>query len=103
MPSYEYKSVAARAAAIEQGAGRPAAALVADVRGSADGFFAVTDGMQAQAWQQTVRWTTGHETDAALIVPMRLGEVLIRHADLEIGYRPRTGRPRSSAITSTAR
>jgi maleylpyruvate isomerase len=88
VPSYEYESVAARAAAIEQGAGRPAAALIADVRGSADGFFAAADGMPAQAWQRTVRWTTGHEADAALVVPMRLGEVHIHHVDLDIGYRP---------------
>jgi maleylpyruvate isomerase len=67
----------------------PAAALAADVRGSADGFSAAADGMPAQAWQRTVRWTTGHETDAALIVPMRLGEVLVHYVDLDIGYRPR--------------
>jgi maleylpyruvate isomerase len=88
VPSYEYESVEARAAAIEQGAGRPAAVLIADVRSSADGFFAAADGMPEQAWQRTVRWTTGHETDAALIVPMRLGEVLVHHVDLDIGYRP---------------
>jgi maleylpyruvate isomerase len=89
VPSYEYESLTARAAAIEQGAGRPAAALAADVRSSANGFFAAADGMPAQAWQRTVRWTTGHQSDAALIVPMRLGEVLIHHVDLDIGYRPR--------------
>ncbi len=88
VPSYEYESVAARAAAIEQGADCPAAVLVADVHSSADGFFAAADGMPAQAWQRTVRWTTGHETDAALIVPIRLGEVLVHHVDLDIGYRP---------------
>jgi maleylpyruvate isomerase len=88
VPSYEYESVAARAAAIEQGAGRPAAVVVADVRSSADGFFAAADGMPGPAWQRTVRWTTGDETDAALIVPMRLGEVLVHHVDLDIGYRP---------------
>jgi len=88
VPSYEYESLTARAAAIEQGADRPAAALVADVRGSADGFSAAADEMPARAWQQTVRWTTGHETDAALIVPMRLGEVLIHHVDLDAGSRP---------------
>jgi maleylpyruvate isomerase len=89
VPSYEYESLTARAAAIEQGAGRPAAALAADVRSSADGFFIAADRMPAQAWQQMVRWTTGHEAEAALIVPMRLGEVLIHHMDLDIGYRPR--------------
>jgi maleylpyruvate isomerase len=35
-----------------------------------------------------VRWTTGHEAQAALIAPMRLGEVLVHHVDLDIGYRP---------------
>ena len=44
--------------------------------------------MPTQAWQRTVRWTTGHETDATLIAPMRLGEVLVHHVDLDIGYRP---------------
>jgi maleylpyruvate isomerase len=89
VPSYEYESVAARAAAIEEGAGRPAAVLIADVRACADGFFAAAEGMPAQAWRRTVRWTTGHEADAALIVPMRLGEVHIHHVDLDIGYRPK--------------
>ena len=62
--------------------------LIEDVRSSADAFFAAADGMPAQAWQRTVRWTTGDEADAALIVPMRLGEVHIHHVDLDIGYRP---------------
>jgi maleylpyruvate isomerase len=88
VPSYEYESVAERAATIERDADRPAAVLVADVRSSADEFFAAADGMPAQAWQQTVRWATGDEADAALIVPMRLGEVHIHHVDLDIGYRP---------------
>ena len=34
------------------------------------------------------RWTTGQETDAALIAPKRLGEGLVHHEDLDIGYRP---------------
>lgn len=52
MPGYQYESLEARAAAIEQGAGRPAAALVADVRSSADGFSAAAEGMPAQAWRR---------------------------------------------------
>jgi uncharacterized protein (TIGR03083 family) len=39
VPSYEYESVAARAAEIEQGAHRPAAVLIKDVRNSADAPF----------------------------------------------------------------
>jgi maleylpyruvate isomerase len=88
VPGYEYESVAARAAEIEQGASRPAAVLVADVCSSAGGFAAAADAMPAHGWRQRVRWTTGHETDAALIVPMRLGEVLVHLVDLDIGYRP---------------
>lgn len=88
VPSYEYASVEARAAAIEEGAVRPAAVLIADVRRSADAFFAAAAGMPAPAWQRTVRWTTGHETEAARILPSRLGEVLIHHVDLDVGYRP---------------
>jgi maleylpyruvate isomerase len=53
VPSYEYASVEARAAAIEQGAGRPAAVLISDVQRSADTFFAAADGMPATAWQRT--------------------------------------------------
>jgi hypothetical protein len=39
--------MAARTAAIEQSAGQPAAALAADVRGSAEGFIAAADRMPA--------------------------------------------------------
>lgn len=88
VPSYEYQSVAARAADIERGSGRPAASLIEDVRDSAEGFFAAAAGMSALAWRQTIRWTTGDESEAAVIVPSRLGEVLIHHVDLAIGYRP---------------
>lgn len=88
VPSYEYESIEARAAAIEQGAGRPAAALIADVRLSADELFTAAAMMPAAAWERTVRWTTGHETEAARVMPSRLGEVLIHHVDLDIGYRP---------------
>jgi maleylpyruvate isomerase len=48
IPGYEYESLAARAAEIEQGADRPAAVLAADVRGSADALFAA-------AWWPTTR------------------------------------------------
>lgn len=89
VPGYEYQSLAARAAAIEHGAGRPAAVLAADVRSSAGQFFAAADRMPVQGWQRTVRWTTGDEAAADLIVPMRLGEVLVHHVDLDIGYQPK--------------
>lgn len=88
VPSYEYESHEARAASIADGAGRSARELVADVRGTADAFFAEADAMPAESWQRTVRWTGGYETDAARILPLRLGEVHVHHVDLNIGYRP---------------
>lgn len=88
VPSYEYPSVAARAAAIEQGAGRPAAVLVADVRATAGALAAATAAMPPGAWQNPVTWTTGQQTPAEMIPRSRLAEVLIHHVDLSIGYGP---------------
>jgi len=88
VPGYEYRSMEARAAAIEEGVGRPAAILLDDVRGTAEAFFAAAERMPPQAWDREVRWTGGQETPARLIVPSRWGEVLIHHVDLDIGFRP---------------
>jgi maleylpyruvate isomerase len=88
VPSYEYESHEVRAAEIEEGANRPAKALIADVTDAADAFFAATDAMPAQAWQRTVTFTGGHDVEAARIPPLRLGEVHVHHVDLDIGYRP---------------
>lgn len=88
VPSYEYESLAARAAAIEAGANRPAATLIQDVQQTADAFAAAAAGMPAEAWQRVVRYTAGQEPRAEVIVPSRLAEVLIHHVDLDLGYRP---------------
>jgi maleylpyruvate isomerase len=88
VPSYEYESLEARAAAIEAGADRPAATLTRDVRRTADAFAAAATGMPAEAWQRVVRYTAGQEPRADVIVPSRLAEVLIHHVDLDLCYRP---------------
>ncbi len=88
VPSYEYPSVAARAAAIEAGAGRPAAALAADVRQTADALAGAAAQMPPGAWQNLVTWTTGQQTPAEMVVWSRLAEVLIHHVDLAIGFGP---------------
>jgi maleylpyruvate isomerase len=88
VPSYEYESLEARAAAIDAGADRPAAALIDDVRGTAAAFSTAAAKMPARAWDREVRWTAGQVTPASLIVPSRWAEVLIHHVDLAIGYRP---------------
>jgi hypothetical protein len=61
VPSYEYESLTARAAAIEAGADRPAAILIQDVRQTADAFAAAATGMPPEAWQRFVRYTAGQE------------------------------------------
>jgi maleylpyruvate isomerase len=88
VPSYEYESLAARAAAIDAGANRPAATLIQDVRQTSDAFAAAAAGMPPEAWQRVVRYTAGQEPRADVIVPSRLAEVLIHHVDLDLSYRP---------------
>jgi maleylpyruvate isomerase len=65
VPSYEYESVEARAAAIEQGAGRPAAVLIADVQRSAEEFSAAADGMPVTAWQWLLGRSDGSDLSRA--------------------------------------
>ncbi len=88
VPSFEYESLEARAAAINAGAHRPAAVLAEDVRQTAAAFAAAAGGMPSGAWQRVVRYTAGQEPRAEVIVPSRLAEVLIHHVDLDLGYRP---------------
>jgi maleylpyruvate isomerase len=88
VPSYEYESHQARAAEIEEGAGRPAKVLIADVRDSADAFQTAAEEVPEQGWQRTVTYTGGHQVPSTSIVPLRLGEVHVHHVDLDIGYRP---------------
>ncbi|WBO68579.1 maleylpyruvate isomerase family mycothiol-dependent enzyme [Streptomyces camelliae] len=82
----EYPSLAAREEEIERGAGRSAAALVADLRDSAARFAAEYRRMTSVAWSRTVRWTRGQERPAARAADSRLSEVLVHHADLDAGY-----------------
>lgn len=87
--SYEYPSLEARAAEIEDGAGRPAAALLDDVRHSAERFAEAFALMPDEAWERTVQWTTGARHPAARAADSRLTEVLIHHVDLDAGFTPR--------------
>jgi maleylpyruvate isomerase len=88
VPSYEYESLEARAAAIEAGANRPTAILVQDVRQTAGVFAAAATGGPRDTWQRVVRYSARQEPRAEVIVPSRLGEVLIHHVDLDLDYRP---------------
>lgn len=86
--TYEYPSMAARAAEIQAGAGRAAAELVADVRESAGRFAAAYRAMPAEAWKHVVRWTGGQEHPAERAADSRLCEVLVHHVDLRAGFTP---------------
>jgi maleylpyruvate isomerase len=88
VPSYEYPSVADRAAAIEAGAERPAAVLAADVRATALALADAAARMPPDAWRNLVTWTTGQQTAADMVVRSRLAEVLVHHVDLAIGFGP---------------
>ncbi|MFB4308339.1 maleylpyruvate isomerase family mycothiol-dependent enzyme [Actinomadura sp. GTD37] len=86
--SYEYPSLEARAAEIEEGANRPAGALLDDVRQSADRFADAFALMPDEAWGRTVQWTTGARHPAVRAADARLTEVLIHHVDLDAGFTP---------------
>jgi maleylpyruvate isomerase len=88
VPSYEYESVAARAEAIEDGAGRRAVVLLADVSAASAAFAEAAAVMPADAWQHMVTWTTGQQSPAGHVVQSRLAEVLIHHVDLDLGFGP---------------
>ncbi len=89
IPSYEYESVAARAEAIEEGAGRQAVVLLADVSAASAAFAEAAAVMPPDAWQHAITWTTGQQSTAEDVVESRLAEVLIHHVDLDLGFGPR--------------
>ena len=84
----QYASLAQRAADIEAGAGRNAAAQLDDLDAACARFAAAVSAMPALAWSTVVRWTDGRESPAAQVMWRRLREVEIHHVDLSTGYRP---------------
>jgi maleylpyruvate isomerase len=82
-----YPSPAARAAAIEQGSGRPLDEQLADVRDSSARFAQAAADMPAEAWLVELPLESGPQR-AARVVWRRLREVEVHHVDLAAGYRP---------------
>ena len=81
---------AGRAAAIESGAGRPAAALVADLAGAdaaVDQLFAT---LPAAVWERPVLRSgpDGGTVPAARLAYSRWREAEVHHVDLGLGYEP---------------
>jgi maleylpyruvate isomerase len=75
-----------RAAAIEAGASRPAAELVADVRISSAAAEQAFATLPDKAWDATSRSSRGVEEDGRAVVFSRWREVAVHHGDL--GLRP---------------
>jgi maleylpyruvate isomerase len=87
-PTPMYASAESRAADIEAGAGRPAAALAADVRESAAALTAEAASMPEDAWTAQVRALNGPPFPALGVLERRLSEVEIHHVDMAAGYSP---------------
>lgn len=75
----------ARDRAIEEGAGRPLADQLADLRESADRFAQAVAAMPPAAWAVQVAGRTGRVFAAAEIPWRRLIELRLHHVDLGIG------------------
>ncbi|MEV5258622.1 maleylpyruvate isomerase family mycothiol-dependent enzyme [Streptomyces anulatus] len=79
-----YASSETRDADIADGAPRPAAEQLADLRQTADGFLAAA--AEPADWSRTVTLRNG-VTDSAARVPFRRWvEVELHHVDLDVGY-----------------
>jgi maleylpyruvate isomerase len=79
---------AGRAAEIEEGAGRPAAELVADLRSAHERLDAAIDAMPAGAWAHATRSVDGDERPAGALPFGRWREVEVHRVDLGLGHRP---------------
>ena len=73
---------------IEEGAARPAAELVRDVRQSADAVDRVMAGLSPAAWDAPSRTSSGVVEDSRDAVLSRWREVVVHHGDLGLGSVP---------------
>jgi len=80
-----YPSMAARAAGIEAGAGRPPAVQIADLRETHERMADAAAAMPAEAWAFHI---PGRNQLAAAVPWVRLREIEVHHVDLVAGYAP---------------
>ena len=83
-----YPSGQARDAEIEQGAGRGAQELVADVREASERFAAHAARLTEEQWRAQISGRRGGPQPAAWLPWWRLEEILIHHVDLGVHYSP---------------
>jgi maleylpyruvate isomerase len=84
----QYASSAARDQGIEDGAGRPLAEQLADLRASHARFAEAAAKLPDEAWSAEVRHRSGQVFPAYEIPWKRLKEVEYHHVDLDSGYSP---------------
>ncbi|ANZ20881.1 hypothetical protein SNOUR_38265 [Streptomyces noursei ATCC 11455] len=82
----QYAGMDARAAEIEAGARRPVRELAADVVAAAERFDHAVRTLPDAAWYHEVRMRTGELRTPGTLVPTRLRELEVHHADLVAGY-----------------
>jgi maleylpyruvate isomerase len=75
-----------RAADIETGAGRPAAALIADVRQTAEAVDAALASVPAEVWGRLTRGVSGNLVPLDSVVFSRWREVQVHHVDLGLAF-----------------
>ena len=88
VPKPFYRDLDERSEAIERGAGRSAAELLADLDGAAAALDAEAPRLPEAAWAVHVSGVTGEEHPAWYALWRRLTEVEIHHVDLGVGYDP---------------
>jgi maleylpyruvate isomerase len=84
-PTPMYPSVEARNAGIEAGASRPVAEQRADLESTARRLMETARGMSPPEWQATVQSAQGRHIPASEIPWMRVRELWIHLADLDVG------------------
>jgi maleylpyruvate isomerase len=87
-PRAMYPSRAARDAEIDAGADRPAAALVEDLRATAQAFSEAARAVPVDRWDVEVSLLSGRTIPARTVLPYRMREVEFHHVDLDVGYTP---------------
>ncbi len=84
----QYASESAREEGITQGAGRPLAEQLTDLRESAERFAATAAALPAEAWTVELKHRLGYTFPACELPWKRLAELEYHHVDLDAGYTP---------------
>jgi maleylpyruvate isomerase len=83
-----YASNTVRDEEIEQGAGRTAGELAADVREASERFAVQAARLSPEQWREQIAGRRGGPQPAAWLPWWRLEEILVHHVDLGVSYSP---------------